>query len=325
MTRNPSAARIRLGTRASALARWQAEWVASRLRELGVEVVLIPITTMGDRNREGAIGALGGRGVFTKELQNALLEDRIDLAVHSLKDLPTEEVPGLCLAAVPERGPVGDAFVSPRYASFDALPAGAVVGTGSFRRRAQLLFARPNLTFHDVRGNVDTRLRKLDEGRCDALILAQAGLERLGLGNRVTQQLPLALLMPAVGQGALGLETRAEDREVCSTVEKLDHPETHAAVLAERSLLAALKGGCLAPIAAWGRVERGVLTLSARVTHPSGAEQLDAEASAAPDQAVALGRQVAEALRARGAERLIEAARRPDEPSPRNEAHRAAD
>lgn len=311
MTKIISASRIRLGTRASALARWQAQWVAGRLGELGFDVVLVPITTTGDRHREGAIGSLGGRGVFTKELQMALLEDRIDLAVHSLKDLPTEEVPGLCLAAVPERGLVGDAMVSPRHASFDALPSGALLGTGSVRRRAQLLYARPDLVFDDVRGNVDTRLRKLDEGRCDALILAQAGLERLGLATRVTHRLPLDLVMPAVGQGALGLETRAEDGRVRSAVEKLDHAETHAAVLAERSLLAALLGGCLAPIAAWGRVEGRMLKLSARVTHPSGAEQLDAEASALPEQAIALGRQVAESLRTRGADRLIEAARRP--------------
>lgn len=311
MTKTAYACRIRLGTRTSALARWQAEWVAGRLRELGIEVILVPITTTGDRHREGTIGSLSGRGVFTKELQNALLEEHIDLAVHSLKDLPTEQVHGLCLAAVPERGLVGEALVSPRYASFDLLPSGALVGTGSFRRRAQLLYARPDLVFDDIRGNVDTRLRKLDEGRCDALILAQAGLERLGLGGRITQRLPLALVMPAVGQGALGLETRAEDAPVRAAVERLDHAESHAAVLAERSLLAALLGGCLAPIAAWGRVEGGVLTLSARVTHPSGAEQLDAEASASPEQAISLGRQVAESLRARGAARLIEAARQP--------------
>ncbi len=309
MTWNTFASRIRLGTRASALARWQAEWVAGRLGELGVEVVLVPITTTGDRQREAAIGSLGGRGVFTKELQNALLEDRIDLAVHSLKDLPTEEVPGLCLAAVPKRGLVGDAMVSPRHASFDALPTGALVGTGSLRRRAQLLHARPDLVFDDVRGNFDTRLRKLDQGQFEALILAQAGLERLGLASRVTQRLPIELVMPAVGQGALGLETRVDDGRVRYAVERLDHADTHAAVLAERSLLAALLGGCLAPIAAWGRVEGGELKLSARVTHPSGAEQLNAEASSSPEQASSLGLQVAELLRAQGAERLIEAAR----------------
>jgi len=311
MSKHSSASRIRLGTRASALARWQAEWVADRLGELGFEVDLVPITTTGDRHREGAIGSLGERGVFTKELQKALLEDRIDLAVHSLKDLPTEEVPGLCLAAVPERGPVGDAFISTRHASFDALPSGALLGTGSLRRQAQLLHARPDLVFDDVRGNVDTRLRKLDEGRCDALILAEAGLVRLGLGSRVAQRLPLEVVLPAVGQGALGLETRQDDSRVRSAVEKLDHAPTHAAVLAERSLLAALLGGCLAPIAAWGRVEDRVLTLSARVTHPSGTEQLDAEASSSPEEAISLGRQVAESLRARGAARLIEAARQP--------------
>lgn len=309
MTSNISASRIRLGTRASALARWQADWVAARLRELEIDVVLVPITTTGDRHTEGSIGAIGDRGVFTKELQNALLEERIDLAVHSLKDLPTDEVPGLCLAAVPERGLAGDAFVSRDYASLDSLPVGAVVGTGSLRRRAQLLHVRPDLVFEDVRGNVDTRLRKLDEGRCEALILAQAGLERLGLGDRITQRLPFETVMPAVGQGALGLETRDDDNSTRSTVERLDHADTHSAVLAERSMLATLLGGCLAPIAALGRVEGGALTLSGRVIHPGGTPELGATATAAPRDAIFLGRQVAEDLIVQGAGFLIQAAR----------------
>jgi hydroxymethylbilane synthase len=272
-------------------------------------VVLVPITTTGDRQTEGSIGAIGDRGVFTKELQNALLEERIDLAVHSLKDLPTDEVSGLGLAAVPERGLVGDAFVSRNHASLSDLPHGALVGTGSLRRRAQLLHLRPDLTFEDVRGNVDTRLRKLDEGRCQALILAQAGLERLGLGHRITARLPVETVMPAVGQGALGLETRTDDAATRSAVQRLNHARTHAAVLAERSMLAALLGGCLAPIAALGRVEGNTLTLSGRVIHPNGTTQLDATASSSPGDAVSLGRQVAEALTAQGAAGLIQAAR----------------
>jgi len=303
------ASRIRLGTRASALARWQADWVAARLRAIGVEVLLVPISTTGDRRAEEPIGGIGGRGVFTKELQRALLDQRIDLAVHSLKDLPTDEVPGLCLAAVPERGPVGDAFVSRNYASLDELPLQAVVGTGSLRRRAQLLHVRPDLVFQDVRGNVDTRLRKLKENRCDALILAQAGLERLGLADRIDERLALETLLPAIGQGALALETRAEDALTRRAVERLGHAETHAAVLAERSMLAALDGGCLTPIASLARVEGEGLTLRGRVLHPSGRVRIDAADSSPPEDAVRLGQRVAAALLAQGAAALIRAAR----------------
>jgi len=298
-----------LGTRASALARWQADWVAARLRQLGIEVLLVPITTTGDRNTEDSIGGIGGRGVFTKELQRALLEERIDLAVHSLKDLPTDEVPGLCLAAVPERGLVGDALVSRNYSSLAGLPPQAVVGTGSLRRRAQLLHARPDLVFRDVRGNVDTRLRKLDEGQYDALILAQAGLQRLGLAGRITERLPPETLMPAVGQGALGLETRSGDLLTRREVERLADPDTRSAVLAERSMLEALHGGCLAPIAALARVEGRTLTLIGRVIHPRGSMQIEATNSSAPEDAIQLGRRVAEALMAQGAADLIRTAR----------------
>lgn len=309
MASNPLVSRIRLGTRASALARWQADWVAVRLHPMGVEVVLVPITTTGDRRTEEPIGGIGGRGVFTKELQRALLEGRIDLAVHSLKDLPTDEVPGLCLAAVPERGSVGDVFVSRNHASFGELPPQAVVGTGSLRRRAQLLHVRPDLVFQDVRGNVDTRLRKLDEGRCDALILAQAGLERLGLADRITERFPLETLLPAIGQGALGLEARLDDAFTRSAVEKLGHAATHAAVLAERSMLTALEGGCLTPIAALARVVEGELTLQGRVVDPSGRVQIDAADSSGPEEAILLGQRVAAALLAQGAADLIRAAR----------------
>ncbi len=306
-----SSASVRLGTRGSPLARWQAEWVAAQLTRLGVETILVPITTSGDRHTEGTIGSLGDRGVFTREIQLALLERRIDLAVHSLKDLPTDHVPGLCLAAVPERGPVGDVFVSRDHPSLAQLPPQAVVGTGSLRRRAQLLHQRRDFVLQDVRGNVDTRLRKLDEGRYDALILAEAGLVRLGLAAHVTERLRPEIMMPAVGQGALGLETRCDDSVTRTLIERLDHRDTHAAVLAERSMLAALCGGCLAPIAALGAVRDGTLTLIGRVLHPEGTTRLDAEASSSPEYATSLGQQVAESLIAQGASDLIGAARQP--------------
>ncbi len=299
---------LRIGTRDSLLARWQADWVAAQLRARGHEVVLVPIRTQGDADQREPIGSLGSQGVFTKELQRALLDGTIDLAVHSLKDLPTDEVPGLQLAAVPERGPVADALVCREARSLAELPQAAVVGTGSLRRRAQLLHHRPDLRIEGLRGNVDTRLRKLDEGRYDAIVLAEAGLTRLGLAGRMTEALPLAVMLPAVGQGALGIETRS-DSESAAPLLAIDHAPTHAAVVAERAMLAALQGGCLAPIAALGTVEEDRLTLRGRVVHPGGAHALDAGFSGPLRDAVALGRRVAEALLRQGAGELIDTAR----------------
>ncbi|MBU4270891.1 MAG: hydroxymethylbilane synthase [Planctomycetes bacterium] len=299
---------LRIGARASALAQWQAEWVAARLRQRGTEVELVPIATAGDR-QSGAVGAIGRQGVFTKEIQHALLEGRIDLAVHSLKDLPTAAIEGLTLAAVPERGPPGDVLVSADGARLDELPRGARIGTGSPRRRAQLLHFRGDLIIKDVRGNVETRLRKLRQGDFDALVLAEAGLHRLGLAEQITQKLPVDIMLPAPGQGALGLETRTEDAPTRRLVAALDHPDTHAAVSAERTMLLALQGGCLAPIAALGRVEDGLLTLAGRVLGRDGARMLESADSASPAEAEELGRRVAEALSAQGAAELIRAAR----------------
>ena len=279
------------------------------MAELGVQVVLVPVTTSGDQSQREPVAALGAQGVFTKEIQQALLEDRIDLAVHSLKDLPTDPIDGLCLAAVPERAPAGDVLVCRQHTGLDDLGQGAVVGTGSLRRRAQILHVRPDLQMADIRGNVDTRLRKLDVGDYDAVVLAEAGLRRLGLADRITETLPFALVLPAVGQGALGLETRSQDRSTREIVDRLDHPPTHAAVLAERAMLAALEGGCLAPIAAWGRGEGDVLTLTGRVLHPDGSQKIEAELAGDPAEATELGRQVAEALAAQGAAALVRAAR----------------
>ena len=307
---------LRLGTRGSPLARWQAEWTAGELKARGVDVELVPITTSGDREQSGPIGAIGTQGVFTKELQRALLDGSIDLAVHSLKDLPTEPVEGLVLAVVPERGPTGDCLVSPRFRTFDELPQGAIVGTGSQRRRAQLLYARRDLKMEDVRGNVDTRLRKLNEGQYAAIILAEAGLKRLKLEAHIAQVLPTELILPAVGQGALGLETRVDDRTTRAHLAPLDHGPTHAAVTAERALLHALRGGCLAPVGAWGRhAADGRLQLSAVVLRFDGSERLYTELSGTElsgtalvdtaAEAVELGRRAAEELLNRGAARLI--------------------
>jgi len=302
--------RIRIGTRASALARWQAEWVAGRLKEVGVQVELVLISTAGDREQQGPIEEMGGRGVFTKEIQRALLDGRVDLAVHSLKDLPTENVEGLCLAAVPRRAPAGDVLVCRRAESLDRLESGCVVGTGSFRRRSQLLHARPDLKTKDIRGNVETRVRKLEQGQYDALILAEAGLRRLGLAAHITQILPPSMILPAVGQGALGLEARCDDDRTRSALQRLDHLPTHAAVRAERTMLHTLEGGCLAPIAAWGRTEEPSLVLTGRVLSPDGTKMIETTESGPVDAAESLGRSVAGSLIAQGAGELIRAARR---------------
>ena len=282
--------------------------MSGRLRELGVDVELVLIATSGDR-QSGPIEAIGGQGVFTKEIQRALLDGRVDLAVHSLKDLPTDEVPGLCLAAVPPRAPVADALLCREHGSLDDLPEGAVVGTGSLRRRSQLLHARADLQVRDLRGNVDTRLAKLASADYDAVILAEAGLQRLGLAERITQRLPISVMLPAVGQGALGLETRDDDRTTIDWVCGLDHPATHQAVVAERSLLSALQGGCLAPIGALGVVEDDRLKLAGRVLSVDGKQMLEATLTDAPAEAFQLGTRLADDLLSQGAGELVRQSR----------------
>lgn len=306
--------RIRLGTRGSPLALWQANWVAARLSQLGHEVELVEIRTGGDQ-RLDAISGLNAQGLFTKEIQDALLDKRVDLAVHSLKDLPTEAVPDLALAAVPERETTADALVSREGKSFAELAKGATIGTGSARRRAQLLHARGDLVMADIRGNVDTRLRKLREGQYDAIVLAQAGLRRLELEGEITEILPTEIVLPAVGQGALGLETRADDAATRGALAALNHADSHSAVLAERALLAALRGGCLAPVGALAEVETsGSLSLRAVVLSVDGVERIAASGATEgpPDReaARALGEKVAAELLAQGASELIASARR---------------
>jgi hydroxymethylbilane synthase len=304
-----TATRLRLGTRASALARWQAHWVAEQLHKLGVEVELIGMTTRGDAAQRDTISSLGAPGVFTKELERALLERRIDLAVHSLKDLPTDEVPGLALVAVPLREDPRDALVS-RRGRLAELPAGSVVGTGSLRRRAQLLHARADLQMRDIRGNVDTRLEKLAAGDYDALVLARAGLARLGRQSQITEVFEPELMLPAVGQGALAIEARDEDGQARAAAARLDDATTHQAVLAERALLAGLEGGCLAPVGAWARPQAdGRLRLDAAVLSADGRQRISAFGVGQAADARALGGSVAGKLIAQGARDLIRQSR----------------
>jgi hydroxymethylbilane synthase len=264
---------IRLGTRQSALALWQAEYVSNLLRSFGHEVQLIKIITSGDVSIT-PLGESGGQGVFTKEIQRALLDHRCDLAVHSLKDLPTEVIPELTLAAVPPREDTADCLLSKGTKLAD-LPLGSTIGTGSPRRKASLLNVRPDLVIQDIRGNVDTRIRKLDQGDYDAILLAFAGLHRLGLQARITQKFSLDEMLPAVGQAALGLETRADDSQTIEAVKQLNHVPTQAAVIAERTLLRSMRAGCLAPLACNAIFHVHEIAITARVFSPDGKKKIE--------------------------------------------------
>ena len=311
---------IRIGTRGSALALWQAHWVEKELLRHGFETQIVEIGTSGDHNRVQTIAELGTEGVFTKEIQRALLADEIDLAVHSLKDLPTEKVEGLEFVASPKRGPFRDAFVSYKAASLDELPDGSRIGTGSIRRKAQLLnLFGSRFQIVDIRGNVETRLKKLDVGDYDAIILAEAGLVRLGLQERITSLLEPPLFLPAIGQGALGIEARISRTDTLQkAVDCLNDRPTYAAVLAERSLLRSLCGGCLAPIAAHAEVELSItasMTLTARVLSPDGQQCIEKqivlvhfsqEKNDILETAVQLGGSVADELLAAGADALLQ-------------------
>jgi hydroxymethylbilane synthase len=314
----PAARPLRIGTRASKLARWQSDWVAAELTRLGATVEIVEITTRGDVEQLGPVAGIGVQGVFTKEIQTAVLAGVVDLAVHSLKDLPTEQVAGLTLAATPPRETVADALVARTGTSLAELPAGARVGTGSLRRRAQLLHLRPDLQIADIRGNVDTRLRKLDEGEFDAIVLAAAGLTRLGLAGRITEVLEPPHMLPAPGQGSLALECRADDQATHDVVAQLNDAATRLGIVAERAVLAALHGGCSAPIAAWGRVDGELLRVDGLVASLDGREILRssliadlpaADAVAAVRAAAQTGQAVADELRTLGAEAIILAAR----------------
>ena len=283
---------LRLGTRGSPLALWQANHVAAHLRPVVAPrpVELVFIETHGDVVQDAPLSTLGGFGVFTRAIQQALLDNRVDVAVHSLKDLPTLHVPGLKLAAVPRRGAVGDVLLSHRHRWFDDLPEGAKVATSSLRRRAQILNVRPDLQLVEIRGNIDTRLRKLRDQDLDALILAQAGLERLNLADQITEVLDPNWMLPAVGQGAIGLECRDDDVETVHFVEAVTDPATWQAVLAERAMLATLGGGCLVPIGALSRVENSRLSLRGTVLSPDGKRRIVDTHSGSAEKPLTVGR-----------------------------------
>jgi hydroxymethylbilane synthase len=299
---------IRIGTRGSKLALWQAGWVAEQLQQHGYTVELIVVTTQGDTSTS-SLSQVGGQGLFTKEIQRELLANRVDVAVHSLKDLPTLPIEGLVLAAVPPRETTDDCLISRHGLAFEDLPAGAVIGTGSSRRAAQLRAWRADIRIGDIRGNIDSRLNKLYEEQFDAIVLAAAGLQRLGLTEHITQRLPVEQMLPAIGQGALGLECRSDDHATCEALVKLDDFAAHAAVVAERSLLKSLLAGCLAPVAALGTIAAGRLTLRGRVISLDGSRCLDGSVSGNPLAAEELGEELSERLREQGAAEIIERAR----------------
>ena len=300
---------LRIGSRASALARWQAESVRAQLAALGCAAELVLIRTSGDRDLDTPLRLLGGKGVFTKEIENALLENRVDLAVHSMKDLPTALPEGTAIAAICRREDVRDALVSRQGLALDDLPKGARLGTSSLRRQAQLRHRRPDLEMVDVRGNVDTRLAKLGRGEYDAVVLAKAGLERLGMSDRITEVLATEVCLPAAGQGAIGIEARAPvsdaDREIFMAAALLNHAPTRLSVGSERAVLAGLSGGCDLPLGVWAREAAGELVIDACVLSLDGTEAVRVRRAGALRDAEIIARDVTAALLSGGADRLL--------------------
>ncbi len=298
-----------IASRESMLAMWQAEHIKGRLKALypDCEVEILGMTTRGDQILDRTLSKIGGKGLFIKELEQVLQDGRADLAVHSIKDVPMELPEGFALAAIGERASPFDAFVSNQYARLEEMPAGAIVGTSSLRREAQLRAKFPHLTIKPLRGNVQTRLSKLDNGDYDAVILAAAGLQRLGLDGRIREILSPADSLPAAGQGALGIEIAARRTDLADILRPLNHEETAACVTAERALARALGGSCQVPLAAYCVMEDGLLTLNGLVGHPDGSVIIEASAQAPAAYADALGRAVAKRLADDGAEELIAA------------------
>src|SRR5690348_8824906 len=297
--------KITIGSRGSSLALWQANWVKDRLTFAGHEVRIEIIKTSGDKLLTAALVASGTKGLFIKEIEEALLAGQVDLAVHSMKDLPTDLPEGVCVAVVPEREDPHDALVSKGGLLFEALPAGARIGTSSLRRQSQLLALRPDLEVVAMRGNVDTRLQKLERGDCEALVLAAAGLKRLGFASRITSLFREDEICPAVGQGALAVEIRTRNEAVKEAVAVLDHPATRRAVRAERVMLKALGGGCALPISAYAKYQLEKLHLTGVVADPAGRQVVRAGATGDPEEPEELGEKVARELFRKGARELL--------------------
>jgi hydroxymethylbilane synthase len=287
---------------------WQAEHVAAELKrvhpDLAVEIV--GMTTQGDKILDTPLAKIGGKGLFIKELEQGLLSDQADIAVHSMKDVPVEFPSGLHLAVIMQREDPRDAFVSKQYKTVDELPQGACVGTSSLRRQSQIAEQRPDLEIKSLRGNVNTRLRKLDEGEYDAIILAAAGLIRLGFQERITAFIGPEQSLPAIGQGAVGIECRSDDDRINELIAPLHHAETACCVLAERAMNQRLNGGCQVPIAGYAMLEHGELWLRGLVGEPDGSQIIRGEVEGTPDEAEAMGKGLAEHLLEWGADRILE-------------------
>lgn len=300
-------ANLIIGTRQSLLALWQSNHIASLLRKQypDCQVTLKKIVTKGDRILDVPLAQIGGKGLFTKEIETELLDGTVDLAVHSLKDMPTVLPEGLCLTAITTRANVGDAFISNKYASFSELPQGAVLGTSSLRRKAQLLAVRPDLKIVDLRGNVDTRLRKLDEGQMDAIILAAAGLERLGHADRIREIIPTTVCLPAVGQGALAIECRSDNKEVREMLAFLNDLPTKQATDAERAFLSLIEGGCQVPIGVHAEVENDNVKIEAVIASLDGSKVLRNNITGPAVNAAELGRKLGQQMLAEGGEQIL--------------------
>ncbi|MDV5063258.1 hydroxymethylbilane synthase [Veillonella sp. YH-vei2232] len=300
---------IKIGTRKSALALWQAEYVGSELKRLypHITVELVHFDTKGDQILEKPLAEIGGKGLFTAELEAAMHNGDIDLAVHSLKDMPTDLPAGLVLGAISKREEPYDALVSPKYKTLDQLPEGARVGTSSLRRQAQLLHVRPDLQISVLRGNVQTRLRKLEDENLDAIVLAQAGLKRLELGERITQTFTADEMIPAVGQGALAIECREDDTEMLEMLARINDESTRQAVEGERSFLRQLNGGCQVPMGVHGTIHKGQLTLKAIISSLDGRTVYEGEITGPASKGGILGKNLAKALYEEGGKRIVDA------------------
>jgi hydroxymethylbilane synthase len=299
---------IKIGTRGSKLALWQANWVKSALISINpsLSVDLFIIKTKGDKILDVPLAMVGGKGLFVKEIEEALLDGRIDLAVHSMKDMPAEIPPGLCIGAVPKRETPNDVLISKNGLLFSELTSGSRIGTSSLRRSAQLQHARPDIVILPLRGNLDTRLKKLKTENMDATILAAAGVKRLNYESRITEYLDENIMLPAVGQGALCIEIRENDAEIEPIVTALDHQKTRSAVIGERAFSNCLEGGCQVPIAAYGKIEKNIFTLSGLVADIDGKTILKKTLSGAVEQSESIGVKLADSLISMGAKKILE-------------------